>query len=189
MLNRTFIMICTVFLCVSALHPVAMSQDVESIIAGKQAPNIVAKTLDGKDFDLSKLKGKLVLVDFWATWCPPCRKEIPHLVETYKKFKDKGLVIVSVAVRESEDSVKEFVKEHKMDWIHIIDQSTDQGFKYAGMYDVSAIPTPFLLDKDGKVLLRGSEDFTDTDLHGEQLMRDIEKYIKLLPDSVKEEKV
>jgi thiol-disulfide isomerase/thioredoxin len=182
MLKKTVMNLSAILLFLSITSSIVLSQDVESIIAGKDAPNIVAKTVDGKDFDLSKLKGKLVLVDFWATWCPPCREQIPFVVEANKKFKDKGLVVVSIAIDETEGTVKEFAKEHKMDWIHLVDETANKGFKFAGIYDVMTIPTMFLIDHEGKVVLRSSEDFLDKDLHSEQLMKDIETYIKRLPD-------
>lgn len=154
------------------------SQENDPVIAGKQAPEIKAKTIDDKEFSLEKLKGKVVLVDFWGTWCPPCREELPHLREAYKKFHDKGFEILSIALRDSPETIKAFAKENEMVWTHI----TDEEFKYANDFQIQVVPTPFLLDHTGKIVLRGSEDMLDSDLRGEQLMKDVEKYIKQLPD-------
>ncbi len=151
----------------------------QTAAVGKTAPTIQAKTIEGKEFSLKDLRGKVVLVDFWGTWCPPCRDELPHLKETYEKFNKKGFEIVSMALRDTPDTVKEFTKEHEMEWIHII----DDGFKFAETYQVRAVPTPFLLDHTGKIVLRGTEDMFDKDLRGEQLMKDVEKYVKLIPDN------
>ena len=70
---------------------------VEMVKAGMKAPNFQLKTVDGKSFKLSSLKGKVVVLDFWASWCPDCRKDAPNIVRMYREFKDKGVVFVGVS--------------------------------------------------------------------------------------------
>lgn len=109
------------------------------------APNFSLKDVNNNKVTLSDLKGKVVLLDFWATWCPPCRMELPHFKELYAKYKDKGFVIVGVAV-DKEMAVKSYVKRERIPFkILISDRST------ANLYHIRAFPTTFLLDKKGEI--------------------------------------
>ncbi|HQH71450.1 MAG TPA: TlpA disulfide reductase family protein [bacterium] len=144
----------------------------KSPVLGQEAPLFTATTLEGKKLDLQKLRGKLVLIDFWATWCPPCRAEVPHLLEVYEKYHKKGFEIVSVSVNDKEAKVKEFQKTHKMNWIHIRDAES----KIAEKYGVVSIPAPFLIDPEGKLIAK------DADLRGPGLMNQVAEHIKSVPE-------
>lgn len=138
---------------------------------GDTAPNIKAKTLDGKEFELKKMRDKLVLVDFWGTWCPPCRAEVPHLKEAYEKYGKKGFEIVSVSLNDTRKKLKSFTDEHEMDWIHILDEDHE----HAKDYHVRAVPSPFLVDHNGKIVALPHE------LRGKGLLAKVEKHVKELP--------
>jgi len=138
---------------------------------GEAAPLFSATTLDGKKLDLQKLRGKLVLVDFWATWCPPCRAEIPHLREVYEKYRKQGFEIVSISVNDPEAQLKQFLKTQPMNWIHIRDHEG----KLAEKYGVVSIPAPFLIDHTGKLVAM------NLDLRGPRLMQQIAQHIKNVP--------
>lgn len=97
-----------------------------------------------------ELEGKAVLLEFWATWCPPCRDSIPHLNELYGKFKDRGLVIVGVTA-ESNQVIRKFQKDVPMDY----PTATDNGGRLADKMGVSGIPSAFLADKSGKIVWQG----------------------------------
>ena len=121
-----------------------------------------AKPLDIKEWikgDSAKLadgKGKSIyVVEFWATWCPPCRVSIPHLTELQKKFKDKGVVVIGVTDEES-DVVKKFVKQmgDKMDYTIAIDAGKTSEC-YAEAFGLEGIPQAFIVDKEGKVVWNG----------------------------------
>ncbi|MBN2328280.1 MAG: TlpA family protein disulfide reductase [Candidatus Omnitrophica bacterium] len=142
---------------------------------GKTAPQFEGRLLDKKLFkleDLLEKKDKLVLVDFWATWCPPCRAEIPHLQEVYKEFQKKGLELVSVNVNEGGDVIEKFIKKTPMPWKHI----RDINGKISKLYEVNAIPAPFLIDQNGVLIAMGE------DLRGSRLKKTIAKHIKNLPE-------
>jgi len=107
---------------------------------------------------LSDLKGKVVLLDFWATWCPPCRVEVPNLLEIYRKFKDEDFVLISVSLDRDLTAARKFVKDKEMDWVHIIDW--EAGREIATLYQVEYIPSTFVINRKGKIearQLRGDE--------------------------------
>jgi len=125
---------------------------------GEQAPDIQLQDPSGKKVSLSSLKGKVVLLDFWASWCGPCRRENPNVVAIYNKYKDKGFTIFSVSLDNAKDNWVQAIKADQLSWgSHVSDL---KGWKSsaAALYGVKSIPQTFLLDKDGKVLavnLRG----------------------------------
>lgn len=116
-------------------------------------------TFEGEKFEIADLKGKVVLVDFWATWCPPCRAEHPNMLTNYRKYKDKGFEIVGVSLDQDREALAEFLKEGGDDhWIILHDEKgTNPATEY---YAIQGIPTMFLLDEEGVVIssaARGEE--------------------------------
>ncbi len=118
-------------------------------LEGKAAPDFALKTLDGKDVKLSDQKGKVVLIDFWATWCPPCRESLPHLEKTATDttLAEKGLVVWAVNARETKDKIEPFMKENK--YTFSVPMDTDGAAM--GKYHVRGIPTTVIVGRDGKV--------------------------------------
>ncbi len=111
------------------------------------APNFTLQTLDGKEVTLSELKGKVILLDFWATWCGPCRESIPHLIQLYKNYQKDGLVVIGMNVEKGEmDTVRRFVKS--LDIPYPITLSPDEVQRD---YRVSGLPTTILIDKQGRI--------------------------------------
>ncbi len=113
------------------------------------APDFTLPTTDGKTLKLSSLKGKVVIVDFWATWCPPCRKGIPDLVELKKKYGSKGFEIVGVSVdTDTKADVVPFIKEKAINY-PVVYGNMNVYQQYGG---IRAIPTSFVIDKKGKIV-------------------------------------
>ncbi len=112
------------------------------------APDFSWQTPDGKVVHLSDLKGKVVLLDFWATWCGPCRMTIPHVESLYEKFKDKGLVVIGINLDGpgKRETVSKFIKEHGITYTVVGDNGT-----VAQEYGVSGIPRFFFIDKHGRI--------------------------------------
>jgi len=126
---------------------------------GSPAINFTQNTPDQKPFTLSSLKGKYVLIDFWASWCGPCRGENPHLVSAYSEFKDKNFEIVSISLDEKKDRWLAAIKQDNMSWIHVSDLKGWYN-KVAAAYGIRAIPRNFLIDPNGIIIaknLRGEE--------------------------------
>ncbi|MBS1918386.1 MAG: TlpA family protein disulfide reductase [Bacteroidetes bacterium] len=119
---------------------------------GKPAPEISLPGFDGKIINLYDLKGKIVLIDFWASWCGPCRRNNPKLVELYKKYHDRGFEIYGISIDSNAANWKQAVQQDQLPWIQVND---NKGW-YAPStitYDVNAIPASYLLDKDGIIRL------------------------------------
>ncbi len=114
---------------------------------GKMAPAFVATLIDGQRVSLDDLAGKVVLIDFWATWCGPCREALPHMKEIAAKFQGQPLVILSISLDNDEKAWKTFVAKNRMTWL----QCNDGGFegRLSKMFGVEAIPHTFTIDADG----------------------------------------
>jgi peroxiredoxin len=122
--------------------------------AGAAAPDFTLETPEGKSVSLSSLKGKNVLIDFWASWCAPCRAENPKMVKLYNKFKDKNFTILGVSLDQDKDLWTKAIKLDKLTWTEVSD------LKYwnspiAKLYNVEAIPFTVLVDEDGKIVAKG----------------------------------
>lgn len=123
--------------------------------------HLEGKTLEGKDFDWDGYRGKVVLVDFWATWCGPCRAMLPQLVELHEQYRDRGFDIVGVNLDDEAEAVESFLKANELPWATLFDNHEDAKESMGRYYGIRVIPTTVLVGKDGKVLA--------TNLHGEQI--------------------
>ena len=128
-------------------RPSALAQEGPS--AGAPAPDWELTGLDGKTVKFSDFRGKVVILDFWATWCMPCRIEIPHFVELQKQYGDKGLAIVGVSLDEQGPKVvKKFMKQFQMTYLVVIGNE-----KIVAAYGgIEGIPTTFVIDRDGRIV-------------------------------------
>ncbi len=132
---------------------------------GSEAPDFTLKTKDGKEVKLSSFRGKYVIIDFWASWCQPCRHENPNSVKVYKKYNSKGFEILGVSLDKDRDAWIKAVKEDGLTWVQVIDPDGN----VANRYSVNSIPSTFLLDKEGKIVAKN--------LRGDALNKQMEKLL------------
>ena len=135
-------------------------------LIGSPAPEIVLKDLQGRDVKLSDLRGKVVLVNFWATWCKPCKEEMPAMQASYDKLRDKGFVVL--AVNELEDTAR--VAEHIRTHGHTFEVVMDHNNQVANVYGVVGLPASFLIDPQGIVRERISGSLL-TQSHIEEMVK------------------
>jgi peroxiredoxin len=136
--------------------------------AGKMAPDFTAQTPDGKIFHLSDLRGKYVLLDFWASWCGPCRLENPIIVDNYRRYKDKNFTVVSFSLDGNVKAWKDAIEADHLDWYHVSDLK-DWHSDIVKVYMVPHVPQNFLLDPEGKIIA--------VELRGDALGQELEKIL------------
>ncbi len=124
----------------------------------KQAPGFVQPDVNGKTLSLEDFKGKYVLVDFWASWCTPCRVEIPELKSVYEKYKDKNFTILSISLDKDKEKWMSALTHEQMTWPQLSDLKGDQN-SAAKAYKVLGIPANFLIDPNGKIIAVGIRDY------------------------------
>jgi peroxiredoxin len=127
---------------------------------GAKAPLFKMNDVDGKPVSLESLKGKLVLLEFWASWCSPCRAENPNLKKQYELYKSKGFEILAVSLDKDKAKWKEAIAQDGLPWLHVSDLK-GWGNEAGALYGITAVPAGFLIDTDGKII--------GNDLRGEKL--------------------
>ncbi len=114
------------------------------------APDFVLKDIEGKNVELSQYKGKMIVVEFWATWCPPCKATIPGLIALQEKYSGRGLIVLGISIDEGDDrgsKISAFSKEHKINYPVLLGNE-----EVSRTYGVMSIPTTFLIGKDQKII-------------------------------------
>jgi len=141
---------------------------------GRIAPSFSGPTPDGKTLALNDVKGKLTLIDFWASWCKPCRRENPNVVKVYQKYHKKGLEIISVSLdgsrnqRDPKASWIKAIEDDKLTWSHVSNLNYFND-PIAKAYNIRSIPATFLLDEDGKIIAKN--------LRGDALEKKVAEYL------------
>lgn len=126
---------------------------------GQPFPTFKEIATDGSTVDLAAYRGKVVLIDFWATWCSPCVQELPHVKQAYDKFHAQGFEIIGISLDKNGDTMNAFTKKHVMTWPQLFDGKVWES-KLAQTYGVDSIPATFLIDQEGKIVakdLRGDD--------------------------------
>jgi peroxiredoxin len=124
-----------------------------STAMGSAAPDIKLPSPNGQEIALTSLRGKYVLIDFWASWCGPCRKENPNVVRMYNKYKDKGFEIFGVSLDQDRAKWLKAIENDKLTWPHVSDLKGWESAA-ASLYGITAIPQTVLLDKEGKIIAK-----------------------------------
>ncbi len=141
---------------------------IKSISVGSIAPDIILNDTSGVPISLASLRGKYVLLDFWAAWCRPCREENPNIVQNYNKYKSKGFEVYQVSLDRNKNDWVRGITQDKLPWVNVSDLKYYQS-EAAEIYDVDRIPSAFLLDPDGKIIAK------NTDLRGSNLTKKLQE--------------
>ena len=132
----------------------------KSLVKGAQFPDFDEKDIMGSPLSIANYKGKIILIDFWATWCVPCRMQLPYVLATYQKYHDKGFEIIGISLDFAPQMLLEFAKQNNMTWQQYFD-GKGWGNKLAQNYGVEGIPATYLLDRNGRIIAK--------DLPGDEL--------------------
>jgi len=140
----------------------------KGLVEGAKFPDFSEKDLEGKPLSVAGYKGKVVLVDFWATWCPPCRAELPNVIKTYEAHHKEGFEIIGISLDQDKQKLTSFIKDKHMTWAQYFDGKGWQN-KLSQKYGVESIPTTYLLDRQGTIIGK--------DLRGEELEKAVAKAV------------
>ncbi|AZU63195.1 thiol-disulfide oxidoreductase ResA [Neobacillus mesonae] len=168
LIMRSIILAVLVAAVAYTLYANFMKDHAEKVAVGSLAPDFVLTDMQGNKHKLSDYKGQGVFLNFWGTWCPPCKKEMPYINNQYHQFKDKGVQVLSVNIQESELAVNQFADRYKLDFPIVID--TDK--EVMTTYGIDNLPATFLIDKDGKVVKSTTGEMS------EDMVRDFMEKIK-----------
>jgi peroxiredoxin len=140
----------------SAIFALLISLNVHAVKVGQPAPDFTLKSMDGKNFNLTEQRGNIILINFWASWCGPCRKEMPLLQDLQEKYQDLGVQVWGINVEQENQAGKDFLANLELSFSIFFDETN----KLSETYDVQAMPTNVLVDRDGIVrfVFRGFKD-------------------------------
>jgi peroxiredoxin len=142
----------------------------QPVRAGKPAPDIVLPNPEGTNMTLSSLKGKVVLLDFWASWCRPCRANNPEVVSLYNQYKNQGFTVFSVSLDQNKEAWVKAIKDDKLSWPYHVSELRQWQGRYNEIYGIDAIPRTFLIDKNGIIVA--------INLQGDQLKNKVAELLK-----------
>jgi peroxiredoxin len=135
----------------------------QQVNIGSPAPDFTMNDINGRPFTLSSLKGKVVMIDFWATWCPPCVRSIPEAKNIWNTFKKQDFALLGVSLDKNLDTWKNYVTEQQMSWIQVADGNFWDN-KAAVLYGIGSIPSVWILDKEGNVVLKDVNPLSEGDV-------------------------
>lgn len=144
-------------------------QALEGVEVNAMAPNFTLSTPEDKEVAMYDVKGKIKIIDFWASWCGPCRLENPNMVKLYQDFRDKGLTVISVSLDEKKDKWLEAIKKDGLTWLHLSDLKGWKG-EIVKLYNIDGVPTIFVLDENNRIIAKN--------LRGEKLRAFVEERLK-----------
>jgi thiol-disulfide isomerase/thioredoxin len=165
----------TVAVLVSIHFYTPKQSEVVGLNLGNKAPEIIMKSPEGKDIALSSLKGKLVLIDFWASWCGPCRYENPTVVKAYETYRDqkfkggKGFTVYSVSLDSNPEAWKNAITKDNLSWKYHVSDLQGWSNAAAAKYGISSIPGNYLINEKGIII--------NKNLRGEQLLMALEELV------------
>jgi len=142
-------------------------------LIGNPAKPFTITSLDAKTIFLDSFKGKVVILNFWATWCPPCQAEIPEFIQFYRDFEKKGVVIIGLGVNDSDASLQEFNKANRINY----PVANDKGNRVSSLYGgIKSIPTTFVIDRKGII-----RDMRVGGIDRQELLKMVEPYLEKIP--------
>lgn len=142
------IVLLTGIVAVAAVFGFALLQRNQTQPTSGPAPDFTLTTLDGEQITLSELDGKVVVINFWASWCPPCHAEAPALQAVWQKYQDKGVVVMGVAYTDTENGARGFIENYGQTYPN----GLDIGTKISDLYNIQGVPETFIIDQNGHVV-------------------------------------